>query len=70
MTNNEIRKFEEFLSESFEEGFTSRELRLSEEEREYIKSIYPKATIREIAATEYSDGRMWFEVELGGGTGK
>lgn len=65
MTSDQVEKFNKFLSESFEEGLSCRELRLSEEEMEYIKKIYPRVSFKKIASKEHSDRRVWFEVKLG-----
>lgn len=62
MTVNEIEKFESFLSESFTEGVRVRELRLSNEEMEYIKKKHPEASLKNIITREYSDGKVWCEM--------
>ena len=64
MTSSEAKKFEEFLSESFREGVRFRELRLSNDEIEYLRKTYPKISLKKICTTEYTDGKCWYEVRL------
>ena len=64
MTFNEAEKFKEFLEECFGEGVTIRELRLSNEETEYIKKVYPKASFNKNQVTEAPDGKAWYKVVL------
>ncbi len=64
MTQYEVERFEEFLSESFSEEIRSREVRLSTEQIEYMKKIYPGATVQEMVDNECGDGKFWFEVKL------
>ncbi|MCK9314007.1 MAG: hypothetical protein M0P20_08180 [Methanocorpusculum sp.] len=65
MTNNKREQFEFFLAESFANGIMLRELRLSNEEREYLQNRYPKASLKRILSPEYADGKTWYEVRLG-----
>ena len=55
--------FEEFLLESFGDGISCRELRLSAEELAYVKVKYPSATISLLSDTS-ADGKSWFEINL------
>jgi len=64
MTSNEVERFEDFLWESFSEGVGIKELRISDEEKEYIKVKYPGISIRLIPGNEYLDKKTWFEVAL------
>ncbi|MFE8698485.1 hypothetical protein ACFYKT_19495 [Cytobacillus sp. FJAT-53684] len=64
MKLNEVEKFEEFLSESFGDGVHIRELRLSNEETEYIKKIYPKAIFNKSFQKKTTDGKSWYKVTL------
>lgn len=65
MNTNDLKNFECFLADSFKEGNLFRELRLSEKEIEYLKEKYPRAALRELAATQdQSDERMWYEVSF------
>ena len=64
MAFSEAEKFKEFLEECFGEGVTIRELRLSNEETEYIKKVYPKASFNKNQFTEAPDGKAWYKVVL------
>ena len=64
MKVNEVEKFREFLRESFGDGVNIRELRLSDEEKEYIKRIYPKASLNKSIPTGAPDGKRWYKVSL------
>ncbi|WP_066295169.1 hypothetical protein [Bacillus sp. FJAT-29937] len=64
MKMNEAEKFRKFLKESFGDGVNIRELRLSDEETEYIKRIYPKASLNKSIPTEAPDGKRWYKVSL------
>lgn len=59
---NEVEKFKDFLEESFGEGVNIRELRLSNEETEYIKRVYPRASFNPLKRN--SDGKSWYKVTL------
>jgi hypothetical protein len=59
----EVQKFEEFLLESFGDGVYFRELRLSNEEIEYLKNKYPRASLKKCQTTECPDGKFWCEVQ-------
>ncbi|MDF2857568.1 MAG: hypothetical protein K0Q87_3419 [Neobacillus sp.] len=56
--------FEEFLNESFRDGISCRELRLSTEELAYVKVKYPLATIKGLPSDVSADGKSWYEVAL------
>ncbi len=58
--------FEQFITDSFRDGIAIRELRLSHEEVEYIKSSYPKASITPCVQQGSDDGRHWYEISLYG----
>jgi hypothetical protein len=64
MTSNEREQLEGFLAESFADGAMIKELRLSTEEREYLQTRYPKASLKIILNSEYTDGKTWYEVKL------
>lgn len=64
MTNDEMKKFEVFWQESFQEGTVLRELRLSQEEKDYIEMTYLGAELKKIATQEYADQKNWYEVRL------
>ncbi|USK55428.1 hypothetical protein LIS82_02420 [Cytobacillus solani] len=64
MKLNEVERFEEFLSESFGDGVHIRELRLSNEETEYIKKTYPKAIFNKSFQKETLDEKNWYKVTL------
>lgn len=64
MILNQLEKFEEFLVNSFGDGMYTRELRLSNEEVEYVQKNYPKLNVKKCFATEASDGKCWYEVSL------
>jgi len=55
--------FEEFLWESFCDGQTSRELRLSQDELSYLKGRYPLASSSASSQTQ-SDGKTWYLITL------
>jgi len=65
MTDDKRKQFEGFLAESFAGGVMLRELRLSNEEREYLQNRYPKSSLKRILSPEYADGKAWYEVKLG-----
>lgn len=57
-----MEKFKDFFEESFGDGVTIRELRLSSEETEYIKKVYPRAIFNQLK--ENPDGKAWYKVTL------
>ncbi|GEN53264.1 hypothetical protein [Halobacillus faecis] len=57
-------EFEQFLSESFKEGISFRELRLSEKEVSHLKSHYPAAIIRRTSEVNDALKKSWYEVHL------
>ncbi|MDD2372806.1 MAG: hypothetical protein PHF03_04400 [Syntrophomonadaceae bacterium] len=65
MTSDKGEQFEFFLAKSFGDGVMHSELRLSNEEREYLQDRYPKASLKRILSTEYADGKAWYEIKLG-----
>jgi hypothetical protein len=64
MVTNKAEKFAEFLSESFRDGVSFRELRLSVEEVDFLKRRYPKASVKKSPARHYSEEKSWYEVNL------
>lgn len=64
MKSDTKKKFDKFLMDSFSEGIYCRELRLSNEEIEYLKKKYPKASLKKFSTDEYDDGKTWWEVNL------
>lgn len=64
MKAEEVKKIEEFLQESFEDGIVFRELRLSIEEISYLRKEYPRFNLNEMHDIECSDGKVWMEVRL------
>ncbi len=54
--------FEEFLWDSFREGGTVRELRLSQDELSYLKGRYPIASCQEAGASH--EGKAWYQITL------
>ena len=65
MTGDKQEQFEFFVAKSFENGVMLRELRLSNQEREYLQDKYPKASFKRVLSPEYADGKAWYEVKLG-----
>lgn len=57
------KAFDEFLLESFKDGRTIRELRLSEEEANYIKVKIPKAQFKKISERINQSSKEWYEVD-------
>lgn len=64
MALKKVGKFEGFLSESFEDDIFVRELRLSDEEVEYVKEKYPRALLKKCQTDQNSDGKAWYEINL------
>lgn len=64
MNSSEIEKFECFLAESFKGGVMLRELRLSAQELEYLSKKYPRANLKKIELSDYSDHKLWYEVSF------
>ena len=64
LVTNNAEKFAEFLSESFRDGVSFRELRLSIDEVDYLKRRYPKASVKKSPTREYSEDKSWYEVNL------
>lgn len=55
--------FEKFFSESFSEGQSSRELRLSMQERDYILSHYPFVQVSLLNSED--SPKSWYLVTIG-----
>ncbi|OIK09673.1 hypothetical protein BIV60_23270 [Bacillus sp. MUM 116] len=64
MALTDLERFETFLAESFSDGVSYRELRLSVEEVNYLLQRYPNASILKSAALESQDDKAWYEVNL------
>lgn len=56
--------FEEFLADSFVNDVYFRELRLTEEEADYVLKKYPKAGVKKSSTEVAADGKCWYEVNL------
>jgi hypothetical protein len=56
-------EFDEFLLESFKDGRSVRELRLSEEEANYLKIKVPKAKFKKIVDHLNQSSKDWYEVD-------
>ena len=56
-------EFDEFLLESFKDGRSIRELRLSEAEANYIKVKVPKAEFKKIPDHLNRSSKEWYEVD-------
>lgn len=64
MNDYDIKKFERFLLDSFEDGIQNRELRLSEREVIYLKEKFPDAKVQKCLGRVCTDGKEWYEVIL------
>jgi len=64
MTGKEREQLEAFLTESFSDGVIARELRLSPDEKAYLKDRFPRAHLMKMAGLEPDDGKEWYEVRL------
>jgi len=64
MLQGKISEFHRFLQDSFRDDTYSRELRLSPDELEYVKKVYPRAEIREMDSWVYEDGKRWYQIHL------
>lgn len=56
--------FKEFLFESFREGIYYRELRLSEDELDTLRSTFPTARITKTTEVNDLHDKAWYEVNL------
>ena len=63
MTYDEIKRFEDFLLEAFNEDTRAGELRLSAEEKEYLEGKYTKVSLKRTDTGQCSDGKYWYAVE-------
>lgn len=52
------------MQDSFSNGISLRELRLSSEELTYVKQKFPGAAINRISTDEDLDEKAWYEVNL------
>ena len=57
-------QLEQFITESFPEGVTRRELRLSTQEMAYLRERFPRTQFKAFTGNEYTDNKTWFEVQL------
>ncbi|MDR7002544.1 hypothetical protein [Neobacillus niacini] len=64
MAPTELERFKTFLEESFSDGVSYRELRLSDEEVDYLLKRYPNASILKSPALESQDDKAWYEINL------
>lgn len=64
MTQDEIKYIDLFLKESFPGGVVSRELRLSQEELEYAKGIFPKASIEILDNESVDTDHRWYVIRF------
>lgn len=64
MTPSEVKAFERFLSDSFEEGIRTRQLRLSEVEVALLIEQYPVASVQQFSVSDEIDGKVWYEVSI------
>ncbi|WP_449538193.1 hypothetical protein [Ferdinandcohnia sp. Marseille-Q9671] len=58
-----MKDFESFLLDSFKDGRVSRELRLTPEEVDIIKTIMPNASLHE-SGDICGDGKSWYVVHI------
>lgn len=61
MTLNQ-EEFDEFLLESFSDGRSVRELRLTDDEANYLKWKIPKAKFKKLRECEKATSKKWYEV--------
>ncbi|MEN2767121.1 hypothetical protein [Ornithinibacillus xuwenensis] len=54
--------FDEFLLESFKDGRSIRELRLTDEEANYVKIKIPRAKFKRMQDCEHTS-KKWYEVD-------
>lgn len=62
MTQDEIKRFGDFLQESFNEDMYIREMRLSDEEKEHLERKYSKIRLNRMGNGQCSDGKFWYEI--------
>ncbi len=58
------KNFEDFILQCFSGELRTAELRLSDEEKEYVSSKYRKARFKELDCENDGDGRIWYEVRI------
>lgn len=56
--------FERFIEDSFAGEKLCRELRLSEEEIQHLRKLYPEVSVREINSDCSQEAKKWVEVKL------
>lgn len=62
---NMVETFLEFINNSFQNGKTRRELRLSDEEVLFIENMFPNAKIKRMSSDlENTQMRNWYLVDL------
>lgn len=64
MLLDKTKEFQKFIKESFQGDIYKRELRLSAEELEMVKKMYPRAVLQKLDSTNYQDGKSWYVVNL------
>jgi hypothetical protein len=64
VTKDQAQEFEFFLWNCFKENAYAKELRLSDEEVDYLKTKYPNAVFSKMPNCECSDGKLWYKVAL------
>ena len=58
------KNFEDFILQCFSGELRTAELRLSQEEKEYVSGKYRKARFKELDCENDGDGRIWYEVRI------
>jgi hypothetical protein len=64
MLELDIEYFNRFLAESFPDGVSVRELRLSSAEVDYLQENYSFASLYKMDGADDPDGKCWYEVRL------
>jgi hypothetical protein len=64
LTPSEEELFDKFLSGCFEDGISTRELRISDEELCYFRAKYPASSVQRLPGIEDADGKAWYEVSV------
>ena len=57
--------FQEFVKMCFDGDLRTCELRLSEEEKEYVSKNYSSVTFHPLEGVDNADGKIWYEVIIG-----
>lgn len=64
MTVKDIKRLENFFLSSFEKENCFRELRLSDQEVDYIKKNFPSIYVKKCENTDCPDGKSWWEISF------